>query len=323
MGEGTWNFVGHAVGADELELIRSIVNEFSGLSRVELASTVCEWLGWTRATGRLKARECRDWLERVEAAGLVTLPAKRGGRPVGARTMVPTTRRGDVRAAVTGAVHAVAPLTIERVTTADDRWLFRELVGRHHYLGAAVPYGAHLRYLVYATRPQRQVVACVQFSSAAWRMTPRDVWMGWDDATRARHLPQVVNNSRFLVLPWVSVKNLASPVLARAARQLVPDWTAAYGATPLLLETLVDPRFAGGELSCRQLDRRGDDDGPGSQRPAAAHRAHAQARVGLSSGARCRPAAAGAVSDGAGPCDTTPRGGGGPDDGARRARCGA
>ena len=155
MGEGTWNFVGHAVGADELELIRSIVNEFSGLSRVELASTVCEWLGWTRATGRLKARECRDWLERVEAAGLVTLPAKRGGRPVGARTMVPTTRRGDVRAAVTGAVHAVAPLTIERVTTADDRWLFRELVGRHHYLGAAVPYGAHLRYLVYATRPQR------------------------------------------------------------------------------------------------------------------------------------------------------------------------
>ena len=147
MGEDAWNFVGHAVRADELELIRSIVDEFGGLSRVELASTVCELLGWTRATGRLKARECRDLLERLEAAGVVTLPAKRLGRPVGAHTMVPVTARGEVQAAVTGTVHDVAPLRIERVTTADDRLLFRELVGRHHYLGHAVPYGASLRYL--------------------------------------------------------------------------------------------------------------------------------------------------------------------------------
>jgi hypothetical protein len=100
--------------------------------------------------------------------------------------------------------------------------------------------------LIYATRPQRQVVACVQFSSPAWRMAPRDAWIGWDDATRRRHLPQVVNNSRFLVLPWISVKNLASTVLSRVARALVPDWRAAYGVTPLLLETLVDlGRFDG------------------------------------------------------------------------------
>jgi Domain of unknown function (DUF4338) len=240
-----WNFVGHAVRADELDLIRSIVDEFAGLSRVELACTVCELLGWTRATERLKARECRDVLERLEAAGLVTLPAKRLGRPLGACTRVPMTPRGDVQPAVTGTVHDVAPLAIERVTTADDRRLFRELVGRHHYLGAAVPYGAHLRYLVYGTRPQHQVVACVQFSSAAWRMAPRDAWIGWDDATRVRHLPQVVNNARFLVLPWISLKNLASIVLSRVARQLGPDWTAAYGVTPLLLETVVDPRFDG------------------------------------------------------------------------------
>jgi hypothetical protein len=246
VGEGTWNFVGHTVRADELELIRSIVDEFDGLSRVELASTVCELLGWTRATGRLKARECRDLLERLEAAGVVTLPAKRVGRPVGAHTTVPVTARGEGHGAVTGTVRAAAPLVIERVTTADDRLLFRELVGRHHYLGHAVPYGAHLRYLVYATRPQRQVVACVQFSSAAWRMAPRDAWIGWDDATRRRHLPQVVNNSRFLVLPWISVKNLASTVLSRVARAMVPDWHTAYGVTPLLLETLVDPqRFDG------------------------------------------------------------------------------
>jgi hypothetical protein len=240
--EDTWNFVGHAVRADELDLIRSILDEFAGLSRVELACTVCELLGWTRVTGRLKARECRDLLERLEAAGLVTLPAKRLGRPVGARTTVPMTARGDVQAAVTGTVHDVAPLAIEPVTTADDRRLFRELVGRHHYLGHAVPYGAHLRYLISATRPQHQVVACLQFSSPAWRMAPRDAWIGWDDPTRIRQLSLVVNNSRFLVLPWVSVKNLASTILSRVARRLVADWRTAYGVTPVLLETLVDPR---------------------------------------------------------------------------------
>jgi len=173
---------------------------------------------------------------------VVTLPAKRRGRPVGAHTTVPVTARGHVQAPVTGTVGDLAPIVLERVTTADARRLFRELVGRHHYLGHTVPYGASLRYLVYAMRPHRQVVACLQFSSPAWRMAPRDAWIGWDDATRIRHLPLVVTNSRFLVLPWVSVKNLASTVLSRAARQLVVDWAAAYGVTPVLLETLVDPR---------------------------------------------------------------------------------
>jgi hypothetical protein len=152
------------------------------------------------------------------------------------------TTRGDVPATLTGTVHDLAPILIERVTTADARLLFRELVGRHHYLGHRVPYGAHVRYLIYATRLQRQVVACVQFSSAAWRMVPRDAWIGWDDATRVRNLPRILNNSRFLVVPWISAKNLASTILARVARQVAADWATVYGVRPVLLETLVDPR---------------------------------------------------------------------------------
>jgi hypothetical protein len=246
VGEDAWNFVGHTVCADELDLIRSIVGECSGLSRVELASTICELLGWTRVTGRLKARECRDLLERLEAAGAIRLPAKRVGRPQGSRTRVPVTTRGDGLTPVTGTVHDLGSIVVERVTSADQRLLFRELVGRHHYLGAAVPYGAHLRYLIYATRAHHHVVACLQFSSAAWRMAPRDAWIGWDDATRRRRLPEVVNNSRFLMLPWISVQNLASTILSRVVRHVAPDWAATYGITPLLLETLVDPcRFDG------------------------------------------------------------------------------
>jgi hypothetical protein len=246
VGDQAWNFVGHRLGSGELDLIKTIVDEYTGLSRAELAATVCELLGWTRATGRLKARECRDLLARLEEAAVVRLPARRIGRPAGARTAVPVTARGDVHPLITGTVRDLQPLGIDRVTTAEERALFRELVGRHHYLGHAVPYGAQLRYLVSAARPQPQVIACAQFSSAAWRLAGRDAWIGWDDATRVRHLPRVINNSRFLILPWVRVKNLASTLLAQLARRVTADWPAAYGVTPVLLETLVDPaRFDG------------------------------------------------------------------------------
>jgi len=138
--------------------------------------------------------------------------------------------------------HDVGRLELELVRSDEARRLFRELVGRYHYLGHAVPFGAHLRYLIYAELPERSVVACMQFSSAAWRIAVRDEWIGWDDGTRVRNLQHIVNNSRFLVLPWVEVKNLASRILSEAARRIVVDWKRCYGVEPLLAETLVDPR---------------------------------------------------------------------------------
>jgi len=246
MGEDAWRFVGHDVSSQDLDLVRTIIGDYPTLSREELAATVCELLEWKRPTGRLKARECREWLERLSAAGMIALPPKRAGRPGGTATSIPRTARGEVQPVVSGTVRDIAPILIERVTTPDQRRLFRELVGRYHYLGHTVPFGAHLRYLVVASQPERQVVGCVQFSSPAWRMAARDRWIGWNDRTRARHLPRVVNNSRLLILPWVRVKNLASTILSQAARALVADWPRLYGVTPLLLETLVDPvRFDG------------------------------------------------------------------------------
>jgi hypothetical protein len=104
-----------------------------------------------------------------------------------------------------------------------------------------------LRYLIYGSRPASQVLGCVQFSSAAWRMQARDRWVGWDDATRQRNLARVVSNSRFLILPWVRVRNLASTILSLSAKRLRVDWRERYGIEPLLIETLVDvSRFAGG-----------------------------------------------------------------------------
>jgi hypothetical protein len=139
-----------------------------------------------------------------------------------------------------GEVGDFAPIELETVETADQRLLFRELIGRHHYLGHAVPFGAHLRYLVYASRPERAVVGCVQFSSPAWRMAARDAWIGWDERARRRNLQRVVSQSRFLIVPWAHVKNLASVVLSLAARRLPIDWYLRYWVEILLLETLVD-----------------------------------------------------------------------------------
>lgn len=233
-------YSGREFTPDDLALIQEVVESCAGLSRKELAHTVCELLEWTRPSGALKAEECRGFLGRLETAGVLELPAKQPRRPVGSRTRVPVTARGDRGRDLVGEVGDFAPIEIELVETADQRLLFRELVGRHHYLGHAVPFGAHLRYLVYATRPERTVVGCVQFSSPAWRMAVRDAWIGWDDCTRQRNLQRVVNNSRFLILPWVRVKNLASVVLSLVARRVCADWPRRYGVEVLLIETLVD-----------------------------------------------------------------------------------
>jgi hypothetical protein len=129
---------------------------------------------------------------------------------------------------------------------SSDLEMFRELLSRYHYLGYAIPYGARLQYLGYVSRPRRkEVVGCMQFSSPAWRMKPRDQWIGWDDVIRGRRLQHVVNNSRFLVL--AKIRNLASTLLSCVLKRLRTDWKRHYGVDPWLVETLVNrERFHGG-----------------------------------------------------------------------------
>lgn len=240
---GAVSFCGRKVLPRSLALIREVIGTYPALSRMELARTICELLGWRRASGGLKARECWGFLEGLEGRGLMQLPAKRpASKPVGTRTRVPVTADGDPREGLVGDVVEFGPVLLQAVSTEEHRLLFRELVGRHHYLGHAVPFGAHLRYLAYVPRPERLVVGCVQFSSPAWRMAARDRFIGWDDGTRRRNLQRVVNNSRFLILPWVRIRNLASTILSLATRRLGTDWGERYGIEPLLAETLVDPK---------------------------------------------------------------------------------
>jgi hypothetical protein len=238
------SFCGTPVTDDEWSVLSETIDS-CGLSRHELASTICEALQWVRPNGRLKTRECYEYLELIEARGLVKLPARREQRPRGPTSIVYTDAGREQRPRQ-GALSDVAPVTLGLVANAEDRALWRELVDRYHYLGHKVPYGAHLRYLVWISGPRHDLAGCVQFSSTARRLASRDRFIGWNDQTRQKNLPQIVNNSRFLILPWLSIKGLASHVLSQAARVVVDDWEEAYGARPVLLETFVErDRFEG------------------------------------------------------------------------------
>ena len=235
-------YAGRRFSDDDLALMRQAADDYAALGVTEIARTVCEWLDWKRPNGRLKNHECRLLLERLREEGFLTLPPV---RPLGKRgPRVPSlTAISDPQPPVVSTVAALEPLTVRLVQDSEGP-LFRQLLQRYHYLGHRVHPGANLRY--FAESADGHILAVLQWSSPAWTMAPRDRWIGWNREQRARNLQFVVNNSRFLILPWVQVKSLASAILSRASRRLPVDWRDHYGYEPVLAETLVDSsRFRG------------------------------------------------------------------------------
>jgi hypothetical protein len=235
-------FCGRTFTAQELELMRVVAHDYAALGVTEIARTVCELLEWTRPNGGLKNHECRQLLERLQAEGVVTLPAVRKTKRKGPQR-VDISQQFCEPEPVECAARECEPLELALVQGPADSLLWREHMERHHYLGCRVPFGAHLRYWV---RNRDRELACLLWTSPAWKMQARDAWIGWSPEQRKRNLQSIVNNGRFLILPWVRVKGLASKILALSARKMPQDWRNAYGCAPLLMETLVDTnRFRG------------------------------------------------------------------------------
>ena len=237
-------FCGCDINNREIDEIREIVSTCSGISRTELANTVCELFEWKRPTGKLKTVECRQFLEDLHNKGIISLPERRAVRPAKVRGKAKRTENAKRSKEISGPVKQFLPLSLIRVETKAQRDLWCEYVDRYHYLGYRIPFGAQLRYFVESS--DERVLGCLQFSSPGWKMAARDGWIGWNDLQRQRNLQRVVNNSRFLIFPWVKVKNLASSILALAIRRIADDWETQYGIRPVILETLVDKsRYAG------------------------------------------------------------------------------
>lgn len=173
-------FCGRTFGAGELEWMRQTAREFSALGVTEIARTVCELLEWKRPSGGLKNHECRQLLERLAAEGLLTLPPlrQRGGRGP---------RRPDVSrpcsesTLIEGAASECEPLELVLVEGQTESRRWRQHVERYHYLGCRVPFGASLRYWV---RSHNRDLACLLWTSPAWKMQARDTWIGWSDQQR-------------------------------------------------------------------------------------------------------------------------------------------
>ena len=235
-------FCGRTFTTQEVELMRAVAHDYTGLGVTEIARTICELLDWKRPNGCLKNHECRQLLERLQAEGVLMLPALRqlGGK--GPRRVDTSQQRLEPEP-VECAARECEPLELVLVEGEAESRLWREHVERYHYLGCRVPFGANLRYWV---RNRDRELACLLWTSPAWKMQARDAWIGWSDERRQCNLQWIVNHGRFLILPWVRVKGLASKILALSARQMPHDWQARYGHHPLLLETLVAAqRFRG------------------------------------------------------------------------------
>ena len=228
----------------EINRIRALITEEGSRGRAHLSRRVCEELSWFRVDGRLKDMACRVALLQMERAGHITLPAAlRSGWKFQSMTK-PRTLHGEPGTEVSGRVDELGPIVLEQVLSKPQGQLWKELIDRYHYLGYKTAVGAKLRYFV---RTEAGVLlGCLGFSAAAWKSAVRDQWIGWSAAQREKNLEQVVDNSRFLILPWVRVKGLASKTLALAARGLPAHWEQAYGYRPVLLESFVEvARFQG------------------------------------------------------------------------------
>lgn len=239
----TIKFCGQPLSNGDLELILELAGEFWGIARSELAATICELLEWHRPNGKLKTVECIQFLEALEAKGCLTLPRKRGVAR-GKDKPITRTTAAEEKGPILGTPGQMGGVVLERVVNKQQQEIFKEMVDRYHYLGYKTPFGARLRYLVKCAEAGR-LLGCLQFSSPAWRVAARDRWIGWDTTNREAGLQRIVQNSRFLILPWVKVKGLASHILGRVNRRLADDWAELYGCRPLLVETFVEARFQG------------------------------------------------------------------------------
>ena len=228
---------------DELRLIVELIEQTPQLKRAALSREVCERLNWVRPDGSLKDMTCRVAMLRMHADGLITLPPSQM-RQRRRRAQFPPTPATDAQAVLSLPVHALGPLSLRPLHARHAHSpLWNEYMARYHYLGYTPMSGSQIRYNVFAGE---QLVALLSFGASAWKLSDRERFIGWSEPQRQRNLPLVVNNARFLILPWIQSKGLASKILALAARQLSRDWHARYGYRPVLLETFVEsPRHRG------------------------------------------------------------------------------
>lgn len=226
---------------EDLERMREIIKENPQANRKVLSQIVCKEFAWIAANGRLKEMSCRVAMLKLHRAGLINLPVSQSKKR-NPKKKYQLTSASDPQFSIDKSIKEIKEIELIAVGNRKASQLWNEFIERYHYLGYTPLSGAQIRYLIYC---RDGLLGAISFSASAWKVEDRDKWMGWDAKQREKNLHLIVNNSRYLILPWVRVMHLASKILGICARQIKRDWKQRYGYEPVLLETFVEKRFKG------------------------------------------------------------------------------
>ncbi len=236
-------YQGKIATSDDVEFIKKLIAGNPGDSRRALSKRLCEAWNWVQPNGALRDMVCRGFMLRLESAGYIELPPRKvkPNNPLANRKRPPKVNVDQTPICTT--LSKIKPLEIRQVRRTSYEKLFNSLIDRHHYLGYCHPVGEHLKYIVFT---EGRPIACFSWSSAPRHIGCRDKFIGWSADIRKKNLHLVGYNSRFLILSWMQVPNLASHLLGRMAKVVPVDWQSVYNHRLYFLETFVDTtRFRG------------------------------------------------------------------------------
>lgn len=228
---------------EKITAVRRLIEENPDMGRSKLSVRLCEMWNWRGANGQTKDMSCRDVLLALDKAGKIVLPkSQRVPRKVGEVFKVKHLTHDETP--IAGSLRDLRPLRIEAISSKEDLLQFKSYIDQYHYIGFDRYIGERMAYMVYSH--DGKVLSCLLFGSAAWACKERDAWIGWGKEQRKYNLNMMTNNTRFLVLPWVTVPHLASHILSLIAKRISGDWQQKYGHPIHLLETFVETeRFKG------------------------------------------------------------------------------
>lgn len=234
---------GRTWSREDIATIGNFIAAHPDLCRAHLARGLSTLFRWRQPNGQFKERAMRDVLLQLHARDHICLPPA-GRNPFGRERFIAKRSVLEPGPAIDELLGALRPLRFTMPVERTDLALFDQLLDQFHYLGAGQLVGASVRYFVWSSKDQ--LLALLSFGSAAWKVAARDEFIGWTQSQRRERLHLIVNNTRFLILPWVHCPHLASHILATSAQLLPRDWHLKYGCSPLLMESFVDVvRFTG------------------------------------------------------------------------------
>lgn len=261
MEEGIREYSGRRFSEEDISLIKTTTQTYPRLSQVEMASTICELIGWVTPNGEPKKRQCVEYLRKLEQEGLINLPAV---RMMYARhkkeAKITATEQPIIEDIDKSEIIECGKIKLEIARPGETLARWRKYVSAYHRLGDPTVFGSQIRYIITS---DGQDLGCLLFSASSWALAAREDWIGWTSADKKSRLHLIVNNSRFLVLPSVRIKNLASRALSMAAKRIQKDWLEKFCYAPVLLETFVEPPYKGTSYRAANWIYIGDTQGRG------------------------------------------------------------